>query len=106
MSSFLSNRLLVFDFEDLPEGVSLKRKTRILFFKTTKNATKLKKIIELNVEIKTSAVVRNQFLIKYLIPKSDDLTIIVAELNTKEVLVIANSIAFAEYSLLLKFSTT
>ena len=55
--------------------------------------------------IATSALVKNQFLMKYLIPKSEVRNLTTALLKDTSVWVKVNSILFNWNSALLKFST-
>lgn len=63
-----------------------------------------RKIMVEIIVMKTKAVVKNQCLIKYLIPKSEVLTLRTALVNTTEVLLKVISKELAAYSALLKFS--
>lgn len=72
---------------------------------TKKNDMKVRNKVVVMKEITIKAVVKNQFLIKYLMPNSDVRILSTALVNTMDELLKVISSALAPYSALLKFST-
>jgi hypothetical protein len=85
-------------------GYSLISKSFTFIRTTAKIANSVVRVTRVKKLMKNNAVVKNQFLIKYLSPKRDDFTLSNPLVKCKEELLIESSIAFVLNSWLLKFS--